>query len=107
MQSLRILRGNCEIVSVRIEDISLSPDRLLSVPRVMNGTSPRLLINPTHSSWHESAIHKIVGVGETIASRLLSAVIFDLHLFEELFSLCFGIGVKIDRFYHCVGVKVN
>ena len=61
---------------------------------------------PCHE-WHESAIHKRVGVGETLASRLLSAVIFDLHLFEELFSLCFGIGVKIDRFYHCVGVKVN
>ena len=42
-------------MSVRIEDISLSPHRLLlNNHRGTSGTSPRLLINHTHSSWHES-----------------------------------------------------
>lgn len=36
-----------DAVEFRFDDISLAPERLLSVPRVMSGTSPRLLINHT------------------------------------------------------------
>jgi hypothetical protein len=46
--------------------ISLFPDRLLSGNhRGTSGTSPRLLINPTHSSWHESLTPARVEAGRS------------------------------------------
>jgi len=54
-----------DAVEFRFDDISLFPDRLLSVPRGTSGTSPRLLINPTHSSWHEPLTPVKVGAGRS------------------------------------------